>query len=63
MIDEIRDTLDGATLILIIYVAFMFWVFDGFYILIRLLDFIWIKVSQRFIGRSKIIGFGIIRYI
>ena len=45
MIDEIRDTLDGATLILIIYVVLIFWIFDGFYILLRLLDFIWIKVS------------------
>ena len=37
--------MDGITILLILWIVFIFWLFDGLNMTIVLIDFIWTKVS------------------
>jgi len=42
--NSLDSLLDGFTLFLILYGSFMFWIFDGFNMLMFILDFVWTRV-------------------
>jgi len=41
--EELKDFLDGATLVLIVVSVFIMWVFDIPYIAIKFIEFVWTK--------------------
>jgi hypothetical protein len=43
--EEIRDFLDGATLVLIVVSVFIMWVFDIPYVAYKFMEFLWTTLS------------------